>query len=162
MASTSGISFCISSLYRWARQPATIRAFICPLFLSSAISRMVLMLSSLASPIKQQVFTITASALLSSSVNRYPFSESAPSITSESTRFLSQPREISNTFMYFSFLGTLYMQQTGRSQPGSFAASACKLSHPKVFLSFPDSAPLPPRREAWCCLHSIPAVLPRR
>ena len=35
----------------------------------------------------------------SSSVNSYPCLESRPSITSESTRFLSQPRDINKTFI---------------------------------------------------------------
>ena len=68
MPSTSGISLRISSLYRWAMQPVTIRALQLPLVLSSAISRMVLTLSSFASPMKQQVLMTMMSASCSSSV----------------------------------------------------------------------------------------------
>ena len=97
--STSGISFNTSSRYLSARHPVTMRALYFPLFLYSPSSMMVLILSSFASPIKQHVLTTAASAISSSSVNSCPRCDSKPSMTSESTRFLSQPRDTNNIFI---------------------------------------------------------------
>src|SRR5699024_9361169 len=59
----------------------------------------VLTLSSLASPIKQQVLMTMTSASVSSSTKEYPSCPRIPSIFSASTRFLSQPRDMNNKFI---------------------------------------------------------------
>src|SRR5699024_9799390 len=76
-----------------------ISAFSLPSSLYCAISRIVWILSSLASWMKQQVLMTITSASCSSSVIWYHSFARSPSMTSESTRFLSQPRDINNTFM---------------------------------------------------------------
>ena len=53
---------------------------------------------------KQQVLMTMASASASSSTMVYPLSDNSPSIFSLSTRFLSQPKEINNTFFIYSFI----------------------------------------------------------
>ena len=91
-ASISGISFCRSARYRSARHPVTTRR--APVaFFFSAISRMVSMDSCLARSMKAQVLTMTTSAPSASVVISWPACSAMPSITSESTRFLGQPRE---------------------------------------------------------------------
>ena len=91
---------CFSRRIKDGKRPVDISpgALIFPSFFRSAISSMLCMLSSFASLIKQQVLTIAASASVSSSVNEYPRSTNCESMTSESTRFLSQPKETSRTF----------------------------------------------------------------
>ena len=97
-ASTSGISLGNSSRKRCGRQPETITA--CPRWRasrSSTDSRIVSTLSSWAESIKEQVLTMTASALAASLVISTPPLRSEPSMISASTRFLAQPREIKPT-----------------------------------------------------------------
>ena len=101
-ASTSGISLRMSSLYRCARHPVTIRAFSCPEVRRSASSRMLSILSFFASLIKQHVLITAASANYTSSVISYPARVRSPSISSESTRFLSQPREINRIIIHIT------------------------------------------------------------
>src|SRR5436190_17293240 len=74
-------------------QPAT-RSFLTPLPLRAATSRMVSIDSCLASSMKAQVLTITVSASSMFWTIELPCRRSSPSMTSESTRFLAQPREI--------------------------------------------------------------------
>ena len=62
-------------------------------FFFSAISRMVSMDSCLARSMNAQVFTMTTSAPSASVVISWPACSAMPSMTSESTRFLGQPRE---------------------------------------------------------------------
>ncbi len=90
--STSGISRASSSGWRCERQPDTTRRRQRPLPLSSAISRMASIDSFFASPMKPQVLTTITSASAASSTCAKPASRATPSMTSESTRFLGQPR----------------------------------------------------------------------
>ncbi len=97
-ASTSGMSLGSSSRKRCGRQPETMTAW--PRWLasrSSTDSRMVSTLSSCAESMKEQVLTMTASALAASLVISTPLLSSEPSMISASTRFLAQPSEIMPT-----------------------------------------------------------------
>jgi hypothetical protein len=51
-------------------------------------------LLSLASPMKEQVLTTTASALAASGMTRMPAARRWPTMISESTKFLAQPSEM--------------------------------------------------------------------
>src|SRR5687768_16075867 len=64
-----------------------------PLFLCSAISRMVSIDSCFALSMKAQVLTTSTSASAASRVSWCPACWASPSITSESTRFLGQPSD---------------------------------------------------------------------
>src|SRR5271157_4692636 len=68
-----------------------------PVVLWRAISRMVSMDSCLAVSMKEQVLTTRISASSGWAVRRAPARSSKPIITSESTRFLGQPREMKPT-----------------------------------------------------------------
>src|SRR5665213_2414630 len=97
-ASTSGMSFGSSSRNRCGRQPETMTAWPRRFASRSATdSRIVSTLSSCAESMKEQVLTITASALAASLVISTPFFNSEPSMISASTRFLAQPSEIKPT-----------------------------------------------------------------
>src|ERR1700761_8039748 len=71
--------------------------FAWPWVLNFAISRMVSTDSCLALSMKLQVLTTRISASSGRAVRRAPARSSRPIITSESTRFLGQPREIKPT-----------------------------------------------------------------
>ena len=98
-ASISGISALSSSRYRSAKQPVTMSRLHAPSFLCPAISRIVSIDSCLAESMNAQVFTTSTSAAAASCVSSWPASRASPSITSESTRFLGQPREIRPIFI---------------------------------------------------------------
>src|SRR5208282_1130752 len=68
-----------------------------PADLRRAISRMVSTDSCLAVSMKEQVLTTRISASSGCAVSRAPARSSRPIITSESTRFLGQPREMKPT-----------------------------------------------------------------
>src|SRR5208283_4306309 len=68
-----------------------------PSVLWRAISRMVSTDSCLAVSMKEQVFTTRISASSGCAVRRAPARSRRPIMTSESTRFLGQPREINPT-----------------------------------------------------------------
>src|ERR1700723_280379 len=87
----------ISSRYRSTRHPATISFLAEPDILCCAISRIVSTDSCLAVSMKLQVFTTRISAWSTSAVSRAPARSSSPIITSESTRFFGQPKEIKPT-----------------------------------------------------------------
>src|SRR5262245_29476480 len=70
-----------------------------PVFLCSAISRMASIDSCFALSMKAQVLTTSTSAAAGSRVSSCPDCWASPSITSESTRFLGQPREIMPIFI---------------------------------------------------------------
>src|ERR1043165_8066904 len=120
-ASTSGRSVGSSSRKRCGRQPETIKPW--PRFWasrSSEDSRMASTLSSWAASMKEQVLTMTTSALAASLVISTPLFTSEPSIISASTRFLAQPREISPTrtgFLSFSVTGRTSYAMELRVQP---------------------------------------------
>ena len=67
--------------------------------MSSAISRIASIDSCFAESMKAQVLTTRTSAAAASLVSSWPASCASPSITSESTRFLGQPREIRPIFI---------------------------------------------------------------
>src|ERR1700728_1535388 len=68
-----------------------------PAVLCCTISRMVLTDSCLAESMKEQVLTTRISASAGLLVRRAPARSSRPIMTSESTRFLGQPKEINPT-----------------------------------------------------------------
>src|SRR5215510_304863 len=70
-----------------------------PVFLCSAISRMVSIDSCFALSMNAQVLTTSTSASSASRVSSCPARCARPSITSESTRFFGQPSETSPIFM---------------------------------------------------------------
>src|SRR5918999_1089964 len=80
-------------------QPVTTSLRQLPVFLCSAISRMASIDSCFALSMKAQVFTTSTSASAASRVSSWPACCASPSITSESTRFLGQPREIMPIFI---------------------------------------------------------------
>src|ERR1700680_610350 len=84
--------FWISPRYRCTRHPATISFCARPVFLYSAISRMVSMDSCLAGSMKLQVFTTMTSASEGCGVSSCPPLVSWPIITSVSTRFFGHPK----------------------------------------------------------------------
>src|SRR6202142_3775614 len=73
-------------------QPATTRRLALPVFLNSAISRIVSIDSCLAGSIKLQVFTTMTSASEGCGVSSWPPLVSWPIITSVSTRFFGHPK----------------------------------------------------------------------
>src|SRR5947208_79023 len=91
-ASISGRAARSSSWLRCTMQPATTSLRQRPVFLNSAISRMVSIDSRRAGSMKVQVLTTITSASDGSRVKSYPPRRRVPSITSLSTRFLGQPR----------------------------------------------------------------------
>src|SRR5439155_20452736 len=91
-ASISGIASRSSSWFLWTMQPATTSLRQRPVFLNSAISRMVSTDSRRAGSMKVQVLTTITSASDGSRVRSYPPRRSVPSMTSLSTRFFGQPR----------------------------------------------------------------------
>src|SRR5690242_19719881 len=80
-------------------QPVTINRRQAPAFLSSAISRIASTDSCLAESMNAHVLTTRTSASEASAVSSCPARSASPSITSESTRFFGQPREIIPTFI---------------------------------------------------------------
>src|SRR5208282_4005150 len=68
-----------------------------PLVLWRAISRIVSIDSCLAVSMKEQVLTMRISASSGREVRRAPARSSRPIMTSESTRFFGQPKEINTT-----------------------------------------------------------------
>src|SRR5688572_8788649 len=92
--STSGNSLRISSPYRCVRHPVTMSARQAPSFLSLASSRIVLIDSSRARSMNAHVLTIKHSASSAVSTSGNPACVSIPSISSESTWFLGQPRVV--------------------------------------------------------------------
>src|SRR2546427_490698 len=78
--------------------PATTRRWARPIFLYSAISRMVSMDSCLAGSMKLHVFTTSTSAWSGCGVSSCPRATSSPIMTSLSTRFLGQPKLTNPTF----------------------------------------------------------------
>src|SRR5262245_21073032 len=99
MPSISGISRMMSPPYRWVRHPVTISARQRPRSFSRASSRMVCTDSSRARSMNAQVLTMRHSASSARSASGNPASLSSPSISSESTWFLGQPRVVRWTFM---------------------------------------------------------------
>src|SRR5687767_12627657 len=97
--SISGSSFRISIPYRCVRHPVTISARHAPRFFSFASSRMVLTDSSRARSMNAHVLTIKHSASSAVSTRGNPACVSIPSISSESTWFLGQPRVVRWTFI---------------------------------------------------------------
>src|SRR5256712_4243986 len=91
-ASISGRAARISSWFRCTMQPATTSLRQRPVFLNSAISRIVSIDSRRAGSMKVQVLTTITSASAGSRVRSYPPRRSVPSMTSLSTRFFGQPR----------------------------------------------------------------------
>src|SRR5689334_19018734 len=83
--------------------PVTISRRHAPVFLCSAISRIVSIDSCLALSMNAQVLTTSTSASAASRVRRWPFFWASPSITSESTRFLGQPSDTIPIFMRSRF-----------------------------------------------------------
>src|SRR5438876_4661546 len=94
MASTSTSSDRISRGYLSARHPVTTSRLHRPLFLSSAISRIVSIDSRFELSMKLQVLTMMTSASDLSVVTVWPAFCRRPSITSLSTRFFGHPRLI--------------------------------------------------------------------
>ena len=80
-------------------QPVTISLRQAPVFLCSAISRMVSIDSCLALSMKAQVLTTSTSADSGSRVSWCPAFCARPSMTSESTRFLGQPSDTMPIFI---------------------------------------------------------------
>src|SRR5215510_7134084 len=78
--------------------PATTRRWARPIFLYSAISRIVSMDSCLARSIKLHVLTTSTSAWSGCGVSSCPRATSSPIMTSLSTRFLGQPKLTNPTF----------------------------------------------------------------
>src|SRR5579863_6040201 len=91
-ASTSGMFFWMSARYRSTKHPATISRWARPVFLYSAISRMVSTDSCLAGSIKLHVLTTMTSASEGCGVSSWPELASWPIMTSVSTRFFGHPR----------------------------------------------------------------------
>ena len=86
-------------------QPVTISRRQAPVFLCSAISRMVSIDSCLALSMNAQVLTTSTSASAASRVSWCPCCWASPSITSESTRFLGQPSETIPIFIRWALDG---------------------------------------------------------
>src|SRR5580704_7941042 len=82
----------MSARYRSTRHPATINRFARPVFLYSAISRIVSTDSCFAGSIKLHVLTTITSASEGCGVSSCPEAVSWPIITSVSTRFFGHPR----------------------------------------------------------------------
>src|SRR6185503_7897422 len=78
--------------WRSTRQPATINFCARPVFLYSAISRMVSMDSCFAGSMKLHVFTTMTSASEGCGVSSWPPLMSWPIMTSVSTRFFGHPK----------------------------------------------------------------------
>src|SRR5580658_8129934 len=102
-ASTSGRFLAISPRYRSTKHPATTSFLARPVFLYSAISRIVSMDSCFAGSIKLHVLTTITSASAGCGVSSWPCAVSWPIITSVSTRFFGHPRLTNPIFK----LGTL-------------------------------------------------------
>src|SRR5580700_8032348 len=82
----------MSVRYRSTKHPATISFLARPVFLYSAISRIVSTDSCLAGSMKLHVFTTITSASDGCGVSSWPAEVSWPIITSVSTRFFGHPR----------------------------------------------------------------------
>src|SRR5206468_6474633 len=113
------ISCCSSARYRSARQPVTISRRHVPSFLCCAISRIASTDSRLAESMNAQVLTTMTSAADGSGVSPWPASRARPRITSESTRFLGQPRETRPIFIIVF----------ERSRHSAFSGLVGRLSH---------------------------------
>src|ERR1043166_142685 len=114
-ASNSGKSLGSSSRKRCGRQPETIKP--CSRLLASrscADCKIASTLSSWAASMNEQVLTMTTSAWAASLVIFMPSFRSEPSISSPSTRFLAQPREISPTRTGCS-TGFFFISKTGQN-----------------------------------------------
>ena len=86
-------------------------------------------LSSWAASMKEQVLTMTTSALAASLVISTPLFTSEPSMISASTRFFAQPREINPTrtgFLSVSVTGRTRYAMEVRLQPLVFQGLAPK------------------------------------
>src|ERR1700761_4444325 len=94
----------ISARYRSTRHPATTRRCALPVFLYSAISRMVSTDSCFAGSMKLHVFTTITSASDGCGVSSCPEAVSWPIITSVSTRFFGHPRLTKPIFNSTTFL----------------------------------------------------------
>ncbi len=132
-ASISGHHSSICALWRCTRQPATTMRLIRPAFLSSAAWLISSTDSILEASKKPQVLITTASARPSSIASDgtmwMPSSAKRPSIFSESTRFLGQPRETKATERTMSsFLGAAFDAALAAAFLGATFAAATVLA----------------------------------